>query len=270
MSAAAAGQLGSRDWQLAVAQAIGRVGAPDFPEVLLDLIGRITPVDAAAVLAYRKNDIPLILFDRLRPGERRYFYEAYLSGVYLVSPFYQAFLDGIAPGVYPLRELAPDRFRQGEYYRKYYAHIGTADLLGLYVPPGPELTLMLSLGRRDGRPRFGRGDLARLRRAAPVIGALASRHWRDLDGEQSAASGTRDLHSRFRSLFESFGGPGLTPREREVVQLLLRGHSAKAAARVLKISPETLRVHRKHIYAKLGVSSQGDLFSLFLSALPKP
>ncbi len=54
-----------------------------------------------------------------------------------------------------------------------------------------------------------------------------------------------------------------------MVQLLLRGYSAKAAARELGISPETLRVHRKHIYAKLGVSSQGELFSLFLSALPK-
>ena len=252
-----------------MAQAIERVGELDFPEALLTLINRITPVDAAAILAYRKNDIPLILFDRLRPDERRYFYEAYLSGVYLVSPFYQAFLDGIAPGVYPLRELAPDRFRQGEYYRKYYAHIGTADLLGCYVPLRPELSIMISLGRRAGQPRFGRGDLGRLRRAAPVIQALASRHWRDLDTETAAASRTRDLHSRFRALFESFGGPDLTPREREVVRLLLRGHSAKAAARELKISPETLRVHRKHIYAKLGVSSQGDLFSLFLSALPK-
>ncbi len=252
-----------------MAQAIERIGEPDFPEALLALIGRITPVDAAVILAYRKNDIPLILFDRLRPGERRYFYEAYLSGVYLVSPFYQAFLDGIAPGVHPLRELAPDRFRQSEYYRKYYTHIGTADLLGCYVSLGPELSVVVSLGRRDGRPRFGRGNLGRLRRAAPVIQALVSRHWRDLGAETAAASRTRDLHSRFRALFESFGGPDLTPREREVVQLLLRGHSAKAAARELKISPETLRVHRKHIYAKLGVSSQGDLFSLFLSALPK-
>ena len=252
-----------------MARAIERTGASDFPDALLSLLAGITPFDATIILALRRDDVPVILFDRLRPAERRHFYEAYLSGVYLVSPFYQAFLDGIAPGVYPLRELAPDRFRQGEYYRKYYAHIGTADLLGCFIPIGPKLSLLLSLGRREGRQRFSRGDLARLRRAAPVIGALTSRHWRDLGAETAADSGTRDLHSRFRSLFENFGGPDLTPREREVVRLLLRGHSAKAAARELKISPETLRVHRKHIYAKLGVSSQGDLFSLFLSALPK-
>jgi DNA-binding CsgD family transcriptional regulator len=235
---------------------------------LLALIGRVVPIDTAAVLAYRRNDIPLILFDRLQPAERGHFYEAYLSGVYLVSPFYRAFLDGRAPGFYPLRALAPQGFLQSEYYRKYYRHIGVADLIGGYVPLDKQTSLLLSFGRREGGRRFSRGELARLGRAEPVILALAARHWRDLGAGTPTASRTSDLHAQFRRQFESFGGPELTRREREVVRLLLRGHSAKSAARELEISPETLRVHRKHIYAKLGVSSQGDLFALFLSSLP--
>jgi DNA-binding CsgD family transcriptional regulator len=212
---------------------------------LLALIGRVVPIDTAAVLAYRRNDIPLILFDRLQPAERGHFYEAYLSGVYLVSPFYRAFLDGRAPGFYPLRALAPQGFLQSEYYRKYYRHIGVADLIGGYVPLDKQTSLLLSFGRREGGRRFSRGELARLGRAEPVILALAARHWRDLGAGTPTASRTSDLHAQ-----------------------LLRGHSAKSAARELEISPETLRVHRKHIYAKLGVSSQGDLFALFLSSLP--
>ncbi|MCA8966316.1 MAG: helix-turn-helix transcriptional regulator, partial [Planctomycetes bacterium] len=35
----------------------------------------------------------------------------------------------------------------------------------------------------------------------------------------------------------------------------------------LGISPETARVHRRHIYAKLGVGSQGELFSRVMDAL---
>lgn len=45
------------------------------------------------------------------------------------------------------------------------------------------------------------------------------------------------------------------------MQLLIRGYSSKEAAQVLVISPETERVHRKNIYAKLEVESQKELLS---------
>jgi len=45
------------------------------------------------------------------------------------------------------------------------------------------------------------------------------------------------------------------------MQLLIRGYSSKEAAQVLAISPETERVHRKNIYAKLEVESQKELLS---------
>ena len=64
-----------------------------------------------------------------------------------------------------------------------------------------------------------------------------------------------------------FGAGLLTDREREILHLLLRGHSAKATARVLGISPETARVHRRHLYAKLDVGSQGELFSRVMTAV---
>ena len=46
--------------------------------------------------------------------------------------------------------------------------------------------------------------------------------------------------------------------------LLLAGHSTKSAARELAISDGTVKVHRKHIYQRLAVSSQTQLFRLFL------
>ena len=59
----------------------------------------------------------------------------------------------------------------------------------------------------------------------------------------------------------------LTPREREVVEYTLRGHSAEAAGRALGISAGTVRIHRRNIYAKLRIGSQGELFSRFIAAL---
>ena len=57
----------------------------------------------------------------------------------------------------------------------------------------------------------------------------------------------------------------LTQREAQVVNLMLEGHSSRAIGEVLKISGETVRVHRRNIYEKLGVSSQAELFRWFLS-----
>ena len=59
----------------------------------------------------------------------------------------------------------------------------------------------------------------------------------------------------------------LTAREIEVVRLSLSGFSTRAIAERLEISFETVRAHKKHIYAKLGVSSQSELFALFYEPL---
>jgi DNA-binding CsgD family transcriptional regulator len=36
---------------------------------------------------------------------------------------------------------------------------------------------------------------------------------------------------------------------------------------ILDISPGTVRIHRRNIYAKLRINSQGELFSEFLSSM---
>ena len=59
----------------------------------------------------------------------------------------------------------------------------------------------------------------------------------------------------------------LTARESQVVHLVLTGHTTKKLASVLGISPETVKLHRKHAYTKLGVSTQSQLFYLFIDAL---
>jgi DNA-binding CsgD family transcriptional regulator len=51
----------------------------------------------------------------------------------------------------------------------------------------------------------------------------------------------------------------LTPREREVAQLLARGASNEEIARALWISRHTVKDHAKAVYAKLGVASRAEL-----------
>jgi len=58
---------------------------------------------------------------------------------------------------------------------------------------------------------------------------------------------------------EPIGDPSLTPREREVLQLLAEGHSTKEIAVLLQVSPKTVETHRRQIMTKLDLHSIADL-----------
>ena len=51
----------------------------------------------------------------------------------------------------------------------------------------------------------------------------------------------------------------LSPREREVLALIVEGLSNKAIARVLDLSPRTVETHRAHVFEKLQVDSLAQL-----------
>jgi DNA-binding CsgD family transcriptional regulator len=70
----------------------------------------------------------------------------------------------------------------------------------------------------------------------------------------------------FARAFERFGKP-LSARERQIVTLVLQGHSTESIARHLDISPGTVKIHRKNIYRKLAISTQAELFAAFLGAI---
>jgi DNA-binding NarL/FixJ family response regulator len=57
--------------------------------------------------------------------------------------------------------------------------------------------------------------------------------------------------------------PGLSPREREVLELLARGAAYKEIAEHLALSIETIRMNVKHIYTKLHVHSRGEAVAKF-------
>ena len=50
----------------------------------------------------------------------------------------------------------------------------------------------------------------------------------------------------------------LTPREREVLRLLVEGRSNPEIAAALFVSPRTAETHVTHILAKLGVTSRAE------------
>jgi DNA-binding CsgD family transcriptional regulator len=239
---------------------ISAIGKPEFAECLLSAAAERLSHEASALMVFHPAAPPAVLADRLKSAERGHLYGDYLSGVYLLSPFYRATQGLKHPRVARARAIAPKGFAQSEYYRRYFALIGVEDMMGVLIPAGANETAFLSFSRSAGR--FTRSDEQKMESRLPILAAAVARHV-ELAGP---------LASRHIAAAASFPHrhdgekAGLTKREAQVVNLILEGHSSRAISEELKISNETVRVHRRNIYDKLGISSQGELFRWFLSA----
>lgn len=240
---------------------IQSIGTPRFPGRLLDLAAAEVASDAEMILLYRRDRPPAVMADRLVEAERPFLYGDYLSGVYRLSPFYRAASRSRSPVVHRLREVAPAGFRQSEYHRLYFSRIGVSDLIAALLPLAGQGVLHVSMSRKAASPAFSASDQRRLEALLPVLASASGRHWKAEEGKPGPLASPGDD----RALSDAL--PELTRREAEIVQAMLSGHSPKAAARLLGISAETVRVHRKHVYAKLEVSSQAELFSLYLARI---
>ncbi len=89
--------------------------------------------------------------------------------------------------------------------------------------------------------------------------------WLVLHGGLLGAAGSGDVAVFIQRAHPTLVAPillkayGLTPREQEVAQLMLRGATTTQAARRLAISPHTVNDHVKAIFEKTGASTRGEL-----------
>ncbi len=264
-------KLDARGWHDHIAQVIAAGDTSQFPAILTEALRHVVPFDYAVFFAYRGQERPICPYDTFTPPQRIVFVTDYLEGPYLLDPFYQLYIDRMDPGLYRLREIAPDRFYHSEYFRSYYRRTGLAEEIGFLVSLPHDMMLVISLMRAGTSAPFSDRDMNKLRRMEPIVHASAARHWRNLGTLQSSeteAETTRPpLNLQVASAFENFGEGVLTRREREVVRMVLRGHSSNSIGRHFQITTGTVKIHRKNIYAKLGISSQSELFSHFISYL---
>jgi len=241
-----------------------------FGDTFRRMMTALVRFDYVVVFAYRAKERPIDLYSTFDRDEHIVFVTLYQAGPYLLDPFYHTSREP-REGVFRMRELAPDRFFSSEYYRTYYVQTGLAEEIGFFVPVDGDITVVLSLMRREQTGAFQPVEFATLKKVEPLVASMVKHYWSGLTQrfnaqflEKRKSRRKSEVVTRADTVWRDLN---LTSRETAIVELVLQGHSSESIGLKLNISTGTVKVHRRNVYRKLGISSQTQLLSLYLKNL---
>lgn len=264
-------------WAEAIARIVEAVDDDRLPRRLLDAIRAVVPFELASSVVYSGRGKPTRVCDTFVGQKAKQGLANYVNSTYVLNPTYSAYLRGLKGGVYRIRDLAPDAYFESQHHKSFKVRLSESEEIGYVThdwPRGMEEAVVaielpngdlgeISLLQPVRLGGFGDRDLELLRDIEPMIGAVYRRYWSRVRPIRIAARADTAIDEAF----SRFGGDALSPREREVAQLLLRGHSTLSVSSHLGICATTVKTHRKNLYGKLGIATQFELFSLFLDSL---
>ncbi|WP_170572476.1 helix-turn-helix transcriptional regulator [Ruegeria atlantica] len=245
-----------------LADAIKAIGTPVFVPQLHLWLKASLHFDNVTILAFFDAQQPEVYL--ADSAEQRVFERMnshYVTGAYLLDPFYALHTKRAAEGMYRLVEIAPDQFQRNEYYKSYYQRTTLADEVAFFSWPSQAVSMTVCIGRdATTGSKFSSRDLKKATHLAPIINALVRQNWSGIISPRQDASenGVDQLRQRLNAEL----GIGLSGRQAEIAILILQGHSSVSIGLTLGISPQTVKVFRKQLYKKCQISSQGELYYL--------
>ncbi|ACI58225.1 transcriptional regulator, LuxR family (plasmid) [Rhizobium leguminosarum bv. trifolii WSM2304] len=254
-----------------LAATIEAVGSDQFYPVMCEYLRECMEFDNVIVVIFVGSNVPYIAHTRHDgPDVFRLVDEQYLSGAYLLDPVYHFHLKHGDAGLYRLADVAPDQFRSSRYYKWYYGRIGISDEITVFLPVSRNSTVTISMGKdTSSGTTFSQKSEDNLRKHKSVIMALLRTHWHTLDAPHLGIPGASSLADSLRQELKSAHGVSISTRQAEVALLILQGHSSPSMGLQLGVSTQTVKVFRKQLYRRCGISSQAELFSLLMPMLGK-
>jgi len=237
----------------------------ELPGLLMDALSSLIKADNFTTVVFSENRKPMNLIERSFDVWPEDDIKIYMEGAYLLDPFYRAGIERVEPGLYHMDELAPAAFHDSEYFNTYYAPSPVEEEIGFIIYLSDDCFTNLSFSRSKGAAPFNNQEIGRIRAPLPLVESLLVHYWAAVSAE-SGQPGS-DLHSQLEDALSIFSTSVLTPREAEVMRMYLYGHDTRSISERLKISTHTVSAHRKHAYARLDITSQAELFSLFINSM---
>ena len=243
----------------AFAPAIAALGRAAFASELLAALNRSVAVDHVCLMRVADRARPPVLESASWRGGAHVaeVQRAYLGGLYRFDPN----LNFPAHSGVVVRHLRRDALAHADYREACFARAGLIERLTVAAADEGQLVL-LNLYRLDAGGPFAADELAVIEGLARFLAALAIRHV----GTLGMLLRSRDRADRVAALvarLHALDGR-LTLRERDVLSRVMLGMTSEGIALDLGIGLNTVLTYRKRAYARLGVTSQAELFSLCL------
>jgi DNA-binding CsgD family transcriptional regulator len=253
-------------WNRGISRAIATLGTEQFFPALIEAINGQVKIDYPQVWLYHKDLPPRVLYHGIPQHAVAAQIDQYLDGPYREDPFYQTSMHQPRAKIYRLSRVTMGKLQESDYYRNYYSDTGTCDEAVYLAKLQAGNVINLSMMRLGQDSPFTDEEYESLYVLAEPISELLKSHteYNDFAATNLIQPG---IDHQISLAFRTFGASLLSPREKDVLELMLRGYGTGISAERLGIAVETVRRHRKSIYRKLDVSSQTDLFSLFLNAM---
>ncbi|MGD2008229.1 MAG: LuxR C-terminal-related transcriptional regulator [Cellvibrionales bacterium] len=254
-------------WNHGIASVIGAVGREDFFTSLLATVGEQVAHVYPQIWLYHRDLPPRILYHEIPKNAVELQIDRYLEGPYREDPFYQISMNSPRSSIYRLGRLTGGTFEESGYYRDYYGDTGTCDEVIFLTKLDDGSVVNFCIMRLNEEDPFSSDEYDLLYSLSETVAALIQSH---CQRDEFASTNLLEpgLDAQIDQAFQTFGSDYVSQREREVLELMLRGYGADTSAERLDISLETVRRHRKTIYKKLDVSCQAELFSLFINSMP--
>lgn len=238
---------------------------PHALHVLRQGLGELAPLTSFIVFDFAIDRQPALIDSNYDLDYLMHQMSQYRSGLYLLDPFWRTVVEG-QTGLLRLDDIAPEDFRQSEYFLRHYQATGVVDELRYVVPLHPGRSVHVFVEREAPLSAFDAGERGRFADVEALVRTFVEPHFARRDRQRRQASPPRpafDLREQIHAM-----QPGqITARESDIIELMLKGHSAKSMARVLDIEEGTVTNHKRNIYAKIGIHSQAQLFDRFLRSL---
>lgn len=269
-----------RSWQPEIEKLIDCVDSDGLPAQLIESLSVLVPFTMTAIFINRGRSRPVCLYDTFPDEKSKSGIRNYVDSTYVLNPAYRTHCRGMKTGIYRMRDLAPDEYYKRDLDRVDGISRSSLEEIGFVTSDWPErqeeLIVAVSVGKDTTveidlfRPlkdcAFDEAVIERLAENLSLISVIVKKYW-TLRGCEMIE---HPIDARMDELFDNFGKPELSDREQQVVQHILHGYSSESISNILEISITTVKTHRKRAYAKLNISSQSELLSLFLkSAAPQ-
>ena len=245
-----------------LAKTIKSLKKNDFSFYLNRWLRTLANHDNTTILAYFRDETPQILLtDSETIAVHQNMSHVYLSGAYLLDPFYELHNSGADTNLYRMSDIAPDQFSRNQYFLEYYQRTTIIDEIAFLIWPSPQISIHVCLGRDvKSQRRFTIREISSTKQVLPIVETLVCKHWGNL--RFSSDDHGENVLERMVRLVSETHNINLTKRQAEVALLVLRGHSSASIGLRLEISPQTVKVFRKQLYRKCNISSQAELFAL--------